>query len=122
MARFGFYKTRSSTGTVLQIGPRQGQGYVELLLANTELFRWALRHARPESILHAHLPVVSPEALIALKAHTIKTTPARIAKDGPDMLSVVHTSHVTGLEAKIKDQLSDDEWAIVTQIVPPSAL
>lgn len=122
MARFGFYKAKSATGTVLQIGPRQGNGYVELLQANTDLFRWALRGAKPESILHTTIPVITPHALIALKAHAIKKTPSRIAKDAPDILSVVHTSHVTGLETKIKGQISDDEWGIVKQIVPPSAL
>jgi len=122
MARFGFYKAQSSTGTVLQIGPRQGQGYVELLLANTSLFRWALSGAKTESVLHSQLPCVTPHALIALKAHAIHTTPARIAKDAPDILSVVHASHVAKLESEIKQHLTDDEWAIVTQIVPPAAL
>lgn len=122
MSRFGFYKAQSATGTVLQIGPRQGLGYVELLLANSDLFRWALTEAKQETVLHATLPVVTPHALIALKAHAIARTPARMAKDASDILSVVHTSHVKDLDAKIRGHLTDDEWAIVTQIVPASAL
>lgn len=122
MRRFGFYKAKSATGTVLEIGPRQGDGFVQLLLANSELFRWALRTAQPERILSAIIPVITPHAVIALKAHAIQINDSRRAKDSADIVSVVHTSHVRDLKAKIKDHITDEEWAIVTMTVPSDAL
>jgi predicted nucleotidyltransferase len=89
MARFGFYKTRSSTGTVLTIDSRASHGYVELLVADTDLKQWALATSSIENVLRESVPVVSAEALVALKIHAANENKKRQAKDLPDALSII---------------------------------
>lgn len=87
MGKFGFYKTKSATGTMLILDHKQGG--CEALLANTSERKWALQTAREESVLGLRVPVVSPEALIVLKLKALSNNQKR-KKDEPDILGVLN--------------------------------
>ena len=92
MEQFGFYRSKSSTGTILVIDHRQS-GQVELLLANDALRQAALASARPEMILGRQVPVVDAAHLIALKVSAWTENPVRGGKDRTDIVSVWEKSH-----------------------------
>lgn len=115
MEQFGFYRAKSSTGTVLTIDHRQS-GQVELLLANDALRQAAIASAKPEMILGRQVPVVDAAHLIALKAHAWTQNPSRGGKDRTDIVSVWEKSRpdltpVLGL-------LSDAELANLKKAIP----
>ena len=87
MEQFGFYRARSSTGTVLTVDHRQS-GQVELLLADDALRQAAIASANPEMVLGRQVPVVDAAHLIALKVHAWTRNPSRGGKDRTDIVSV----------------------------------
>lgn len=121
MEGFGFYRAKSSTGTVLVIDHRKS-GYAELLLARDDLSRSALQSAQPQMLLGRQVPVVDPAHLIALKARAWTRSPDRAAKDRADIVSVWETSRpdlspvlgllddaeIESLKTAIPDAFSDE--------------
>lgn len=85
--RFGFYRAKSKTGTVMTIDHRQS-GFVELLLANDSLFDYALKSAVSASVLGYQVPVIRPDALIGMKVRAMTNNAAREPKDSIDILAV----------------------------------
>jgi hypothetical protein len=88
MSRFGFYRSKSSTGTVQTIDSRIAAGYVELLVADSPLFKWALKIAGQVMVLGMQVPMVSRDALVAMKVRSMLANPAR-NNDRPDIVSVL---------------------------------
>jgi hypothetical protein len=89
MDKFTFYRGKSSTGTVMTLDHKGGGGYIEMLLANTPLFQWALSTAASTMVLGSQAPVVSAAALVALKTMAMVANPKRAAKDKADIVSVL---------------------------------
>ena len=114
MERFGFYRAKSSTGTVMTIDHRQ-DGYCELLVAETPLMKHALKTAKNQTMLRCQVPVVEPDTLVALKIHAMVSTPSRRAKDMPDIVSVLEKSHPDLTE--IRGLLSPDENAALDKLI-----
>lgn len=85
--KFGFYRSKSHTGTVLTIDHKK-DGFVELLLANSDLLNYALRTAKPMSVLKTVAPVIGADALIGLKIRALVNNPAREHKDGIDIIAI----------------------------------
>lgn len=110
----GFYRARSSTGTILTIDHRQN-GQVELLVANSDLRSWALSTAIGTMVLGCSVPVVSAAALVALKIHAMTSNPSRKMKDQPDIVSILMKSKPDLTEAF--KHLSDEETESLQKIV-----
>lgn len=89
MGKFNFYRSKSSTGTVLILEHKSSAGYAELLLANDNISKWALNTSTCENILKVILPVVSSEALVVTKIKASVKNIKRRSKDFPDVLSVL---------------------------------
>jgi hypothetical protein len=87
MRRFGFYRAKSHTGTMLVID--HDKGYVELLLADTGVRQYALKTAINAAVLGVSVPVVSAEGLIATKIQATTNKPDRAGKDIPDIHGVL---------------------------------
>jgi len=90
METFGFYRASSSTGTVLTIDHRR-LGQVELLVASDPLQRTAIATAQEETVMRSRVPVVTPEALVALKSVAMSSSsrdPAKRDKDASDIVSI----------------------------------
>lgn len=115
MEKFGFYRAKSSTGTVLTIDHRQS-GQVELLLANTALGQSAIESAKPEMLLGRQVPVVDAAHLIALKARAWTNNPARGVKDRTDIVSVWEKSHPD--LSPVMNLLNDYEIANLKKAIP----
>lgn len=94
MQKFGFYRSKSSTGTSQVLDSRSGGG-VDLLLAQSSLDLWALKTAGQVSVLGGTVPVVTRDALVGLKLRAA-SSPSRKGKDLPDVLSVVLKGKVNG--------------------------
>ena len=116
MSRYGFYAAKSSSGTVVQIGHRRLDGqYVELLASNTDLRRWAVQTAKSEMLLGMRVPVVTAEALVAMKVHAMISNPERTPKDLPDIISVLTKSNPKMEESR--KYLSEEENAKLDEIL-----
>lgn len=115
MGKFNFYRSKSSTGTVLVIDHRSSAGYVEMLLANDDLTKWAVRTATVENLLKSNVPVVSADALICLKVKASVGNKKRQVKDFPDILSVLLKNEVDLFE--IEHFLNDDEQEMLRKLV-----
>jgi hypothetical protein len=115
MEQFGFYRAKSSTGTVLTVDHRQS-GQVELLLANDSLRQAAIASAQPEMILGRQVPVVDAAHLIALKASSWTANPARGGKDRTDIVSVWEKSRPD--LSSVLGLLSDAELANLKKAIP----
>ena len=117
MERFGFYKKSnpSSTGIVMTIDHRRS-GYAECLLANDELERWAIGTAKVQSLLGAIIPVVSPEALVALKVRAWMSSQGKRMNDPGDIISVLTRNRDINIE-EIKVHLNTAEIEYFTKLV-----
>lgn len=115
MRSFGLYKSRSSTGTVQGFEPRQGDGYAETLLVQTELDRYALNTATEELVLGLHVPVVSPKALILLKARALTANQSRRARDGADITAVWESSGKPSLD-DVVHLLNENELTYLREV------
>jgi len=115
MEQFGFYRSKSSTGTVLTIDHRQS-GQVELLLANDALRQSAIASAKSEMILGRQVPVVDAAHLIALKAVSWTANPSRGGKDRTDIVSVWEKSRPD--LSSVLSLLSDAEVANLKKALP----
>ncbi len=113
--RFGFYRAKSKTGTVLTIDHREN-GFVELLLANNSLFDYALRMATPHPVLGSSVPVIQPDALIGMKVRALTNNPSRETKDAIDILAVNRKSSSPKLD-QVRGLLSTDENEKLNQIL-----
>jgi hypothetical protein len=87
MAKFGFYRGQSRTGNHLILDHKNGQ--CEFLPAVEPWQKWAIEHAKKDMVLGLSVPVISPEALVVSKVKAMESTPSRVVKDGPDVLSVL---------------------------------
>lgn len=115
MRSFGFYRSKSSTGTVLIIDHRRS-GYAELLLAQDALMRSAIDNAKPQMLLGRQVPVVDPAHLIALKARAWTRNPDRAAKDRSDISSVWEKSRPD--LSPVLPLLSDEEVERLRTAIP----
>jgi hypothetical protein len=116
MRRFGFYRGKSSTGTVLTLDSRTGATYVEMLLANNPLFTWALRQAGAVDVIGvAKAAMVSREAFVALKVRALVADPKRREKDLPDIISVLVRGDIN--ERAFVKMLSPEELDELTAIL-----
>lgn len=88
MRRHGFYKGKSSTGTVVQLVHTRGGG-IELLAANTPLREYALRNAEVHKLLGHSVPVIPADAFVAMKINAYTNNRKREDKDVPDVVSVL---------------------------------
>lgn len=86
-SKFGFYRSRSHTGTVMSIDHKQS-GYVELLTPTTAIMEYALKTAKPQNVLGFSVPVIEPDALIGNKIQALVSSPSREFKDSVDILAV----------------------------------
>lgn len=87
MSKFEFYRGKSRTGGHLVLDHKQGQ--CEFLPATDDWQRWALSTATPRMVLGLSVPVVSAEGLVVLKLKAMTANPKRVARDAPDVLSVI---------------------------------
>jgi hypothetical protein len=115
MQKFNFYKSKSTTGTHMILDHRR-QGMCELLLADTELKRWALQTSEVGAVLGGRVRIVSALGLIALKAHAMSNKPARASRDMPDILSVIMKSKPNLSE--LHAVLSDEEIVLLNSQLP----
>lgn len=95
MGKLGFYRGRSSTGTVLTLETKNVGGQVELIVASTPLEKAMLSQARPVTFLGETLPVLSPAGLVSGKVSVGMSNPRRAAKDIADAESVIHAQGLT---------------------------
>jgi len=95
MGKLGFYRGRSSTGTVLTLETKNVGGQVELIVASTFLEKAMLKQAQPISLLGTTLPVLSPAGLVAGKVSVGMSAPRRAAKDLADAESVIVAQGLT---------------------------
>jgi len=115
MAKFNFYKGKSSTGTVLTLDHRSSAGYVEMLVATDEAAKWASGTASNENVLKVLLPVVSAEALVVLKLKAGVGNKKRQGKDFPDILSVLSKNKIN-FEEVVKF-LNSEEKEVLKKLV-----
>lgn len=113
MARFNFYKGKSATGTVLTLDHRSGQGYIELLVANSSLDKFSLKTSNNINILGLKVPVVSLECLISLKLKAISNNPKRESKDASDIVAVGLHKNIDF--SKVKKFLTKKELALLNK-------
>lgn len=113
MARFGFYRKTSSTGTVLTIDHRK-DGQIEMLLANEPIRLFAIDTAVKLTILNIEVPVVSAAALIGLKAEASANDPRREGVDFPDISNIWFNSRPD--LSQVKPILSEKALAIVEKL------
>lgn len=114
MRGFGFYKTKSSTGTVLTLDTIEGMGYAEMLKVNSPLMHFALSTAQERSILGATVPVVDPVGLIGLKILAMTANPKRAVKDKPDIMSVLVKNEPD--LSPLQPYLTPQQWAVLMQL------
>lgn len=88
MKRHGFYRGKSSTGTVVQLVHTRGGG-IELLAANTPLREYALKNSVVYKLLGHSVPVVPADAFVAMKIVAYTSNRKREDKDIPDIFSVL---------------------------------
>ena len=105
MGKFGFYRGQSKTGGHLILDHKNGQ--CEFLPAVEPWQKWAIEHAKKDMVLGLSVPVISPEALVVSKLKAMEDKPARIAKDAPDVLSVLANGKVN--LKQVRQWLSPDE-------------
>lgn len=91
MERFHFYRSRSQTGK-MQTFDHKREGQVEILLADTDLRKAALKNAVPVQVLGMSVPVITADYLVITKAVASAANPKRISRDAPDILSVLKKS------------------------------
>lgn len=114
MRAYRFYPSRSRTGTILTLDHRDVGG-VELLLADNACRRRALDTAEPAALPGATLPVVTPEALVALKVQAVRSNPSR-TKDRSDIVSVAGENDLD--ESELALLLDTDELETLRTILP----
>lgn len=114
MRQFGFYRSKSSTGTIQVLDWRRGGG-CEVLLANTPLMDYALQTAEEITVLRVGLPVISADALVGMKIHVCTENPGRKSKDIPDIVSVLLRSRPD--LSSVRSFLSPEETSLLDQIV-----
>jgi predicted nucleotidyltransferase len=117
MRTFDFYRSRSSTGTVQGFEPRSGGEYAEAILVQTPLDKYALDTATAESVLGTKVPVVAPDALIALKVRACTENPSRQARDRADIVAVWESSKKPNL-GTVLPLLNEEEQAKLKSFLP----
>lgn len=113
MGKFGFYRSKSSTGKHLVLDHKE-YGQVELLASNNSLCDWAVNSVSKEMVLGYQVPVVGADALIGLKLQAVVENPKRKGKDIPDIQSVLLKQELD--LSTVESMLSDEELSLLKQI------
>lgn len=113
MSKFGFYTSRSSTGTVLTLDHKQGQ--TEMLVAIDDLKVYALASAKRFDVLGVNVNVIGADSLLAMKVRALINNPKRVGRDSADIITVWTESRPD--LTKVMGLLSNDEQSKLTGLI-----